>query len=280
MEKVMEIGSDVHKELFCRTFVEGHLKFEPQDLPWPELDEKPLELLRSLQLWTHARQFEHDAGPMIEMVAKRVADPMIREALELQSFEETRHARLMDYMIKLYDLPAEDPKDFSSPDPLTEFIDFGFEECLDSFGGFGLFELVRQSKLLPESLLEIFENVMREESHHIVFFTNWYAHRETASGFSNRLLLPPRIAWYYARALLKIRDLVKVDDAEPGAAFIVTGARDFTDSLTPRLVLETCVAENERRLAGFDRRLLMPTFVPRLARVARRALSLVPGRGA
>lgn len=44
---------------------------------------------------------------------------MIREALELQSDEKTRHARLLDYRIKLYDFPAEDAKDFASPDPLA-----------------------------------------------------------------------------------------------------------------------------------------------------------------
>ena len=31
----MKIGSEAHKELFCQTFFEGHVKYEPAELPWP-----------------------------------------------------------------------------------------------------------------------------------------------------------------------------------------------------------------------------------------------------
>ena len=35
---------------------------------------------------------------------------------------------------------------------------------------------------------------------------------------------------------------------------------------SPRQFLQVCLAENDRRLAPYDQRLLRPTFVPRLAR--------------
>ncbi len=74
----MRIGSDAHKELFCRTFIDGHRRYEPADLPWPELDDAQLALLRGVPLWTHARQFESDAGPMIRAALEHESDPLIR----------------------------------------------------------------------------------------------------------------------------------------------------------------------------------------------------------
>ena len=35
-------------------------------------------------------------------------------------------------------------------------------------------------------------------------------------------------------------------------------------------LLDTCLAENDRRMAGYDRRLLRPMAVPRLVRLARK----------
>jgi hypothetical protein len=272
----MQIGSEDHKQLFCRTFFEGHRRYEPAELPWPELDEAQLALLRGVPLWTHARQFESDAGPMIRAVVECESDPLIREALELQAFEEERHAALVNHMISLYDLPAQEVHSEVSPDPLSEFVDFGFEECLDSFGAFGLFQLVREARIVPDPLFDVFDNVMREESHHIVFFINWYAHRQASRGLPSRLLRGPRSLVHYGKALLKIGELVRDDGADDGADFIVKGAQSFVDGLTPQRVIRTCLAENERRLASFDRRLIVPSLIPRLARIASAALRLVP----
>lgn len=274
----MKIGSDAHKELFCQTFFDGHVKYEPPELPWPKLEGEPLELLRSLPFWTHARQFESDAGPMIRAVAAVERDPLIREALELQAFEEERHARLVNHMIELYGLPAE-PAHVEIPrDPVAEFIDFGFEECLDSFGAFGLFKVAREAAIVPDPIFDVFENVMREESHHIVFFINWFAHRQANRSLGERLLRVPKSLVHYGKALGKIGELLGDDDAEEGADFIVKGAEAFVDDLTPHLVIEACVSENERRLASFDRRLLVPKLVPRLAAFGGVVLKLVPER--
>ncbi|MFP8873611.1 MAG: ferritin-like domain-containing protein [Myxococcota bacterium] len=273
----MQIGSVAHRDLFVDTFFEGHRRYEPAELDWPELSSEHLELLRGLPFWTHAREFESAAGPMICAVANELTDKRIREAFELQAYEESRHAGLVDHMIDLYDLPAEPYKPEVVPNPLAEYIHFGFEECLDSFGAFGLFALARQSEILPDPIFEIFDNVMREEAQHIVFFINWYAHHQATQGALQRWLRVPKSLWHYGRAVLQIADLVRDDDADEGADFIVTGAQAFVDDLTPRLVIETCLAENQRRLADFDRRLLVPRFIPALARTAGNVLKFVPG---
>ncbi len=274
----MKIGSDAHKELYCQTFFDGHVKYEPPDLLWPEIEGEPLELLRGLPFWTHARQFESDAGPMIRAVAAVESDPLIRQALELQAFEEERHARLVNHMIDLYQLPAEPAQVEVPRDPVSEFIDFGFEECLDSFGAFGLFKLARNARIVPDAIFDVFDNVMREESHHIVFFINWFAHRQVSRSLGARLFRLPKSLLHYARAFGNIRELLGDDDGEEGADFIVKGAEAFVDDLTPHLVIDACVSENERRLAHFDRRLLVPKLVPRLAAFGGTVLKLVPER--
>lgn len=273
----MAIGSEAHKDLFVQTFLRAHHRYEVKDLPWPDLGVEELELLRGLPFWTHALEFESSAGPMILSLAERIDDKPIREALELQAYEESRHANLVEFMIDLYDLPHEKRPVEAVRDPLKEFIHFGFEECLDSFGAFGLFALARDSKLLPDPVFEIFDNVMREEANHIVFFINWFSHHQARKGRGLGWLRFPRALWHYGYAVTELADLIGDDKSEEGADFIATGAEAFVDDLTPRLVIETCLRENQRRLADFDRRLLLPRFVPSLAWLARTGLRLLPG---
>ncbi len=63
------------------------------------------------------------------------------------------------------------------------------------------------------------------------------------------------------------RDLGAVPDDRN---FTVTGSQSLGVDITPAELVEICVAENDRRLAGYDPPLLRPVVVPRLARLARR----------
>jgi len=276
----MKIGSEAHKELFCRTFLGQHQPYEPDQLPWPALDKSSLTLLRSLPFWTHALQAEEDAGPMIRACAATERDPLLRRALELQGYEETRHARIIRHMIGLYELPADEARVVLPDDVTNAFIDFGFEECLDSFGAFGLFALARASLSVPAPLFDIFDRVMQEEATHIVFFLNWFAYRQANRGPASRLFRHAKALRHYTRALRKLMALARANDAPAGKDFIVSGASAFVDNLNARVVLAACVAENARRLAGFDRRLLVPCLAPRLARLALGLLRWMPGRRA
>src|SRR5690606_2170243 len=89
------------------------------------------------------------------------------------------------------------------------FVNFGYSECLDSFGAFGLFELARQSGYFPEALFRIFDQILNEEVQHTVFFVNWVAWREASRG---RGALPFR-AWTslrgYGAAIGRLVDLAR-----------------------------------------------------------------------
>jgi hypothetical protein len=81
---------------------------------------------------------------------------------------------------------------------------------------------------------------------------------------------PVRIALVWER--IGIAKGIDADGIAYDANFAATGASSVGDALDPRELLELCLAENERRMGGYDARLLRPTTVPRLARFAFRFL--------
>ena len=64
------IGSDTHKELFCREFIETHQRYNVADLPWPELDEISLARLRSLPFWEEAVSTEFSTAAKVSAQAQ------------------------------------------------------------------------------------------------------------------------------------------------------------------------------------------------------------------
>ena len=128
----MRIGSLEHKELFCRSFIDTHNVYEPVDLAWPDLDQQSLARLRTIPFWSIALQTEQNAGLMLTSFASTVSDPLIREAIALQGYEEARHARMIGTLVERYGLDVE-LEEFSPKPTRGAFIDFGYKECIDSF---------------------------------------------------------------------------------------------------------------------------------------------------
>lgn len=278
-EETIEIGSDKHKELFCRTFLMAHRRFEPDDLPWPELAADDVAKLRAIPFWDEALGTEQEAGPMVQAAADASHDPLVREAIALQAYEEARHGRLIRHLLDRYGIDVPDrPPPPVVPDPERAFVDFGYDECLDAFGAFGLFELARRAEYLPKAFFDIFGHVLDEEAQHIVFFVNWVAWRAFQAGRGDRLRRGTGALWHYGKSLAGRLRMLLAGGGESQAAFVATGTTTFLDELTPTLFLETCLAENARRMSVFDARLLQPRLLPALARTGVRALRLVPGR--
>jgi hypothetical protein len=263
----IKVGSDAHKELFCRQFIETHELYDPATLPWPELDEAQLNRLRSVPFWQEVYHTERRAGAIVAAFTPTVQDPIVREAVALEGVEETRHANLIRVMIDRYGLNAiEQPMEQLPANIETAFIDFGFGECMDSFLGFGAFKTARQSEFLPEAMFEIFDVLMYEETRHIVFFINYMAWREVQRGRGAAPLRALTSAWYYARAARRLLGMVRRGkDTNDGRDFAVTEANMFLEGFSFRQFVEDCYRENARRMSAFDPGLLQPRLLPAIA---------------
>ena len=273
----MKLGSEQHKELFCHSFIDSYIDYEPEKLPWPELDSVSLERLRGIPFWTEALYTERAAGAMVSAFAATVEDPLLREAIALQGKEESRHARLIEFFLNHYDIQIPEPDKAEIPEDIeTAFTDFEFGECLDSFFAFGLFDLARQSNYFPEPLFEIFNPLLEEEARHIVFFVNWVTYIQIQRGRGFTGLRAAHAFWHYTRGLWGLLKAFAGAGEREERAFPATGAKTFIDDLTPELLLSTCLAENAKRMSVFDERLLQPLLMPRLSHIALRFLKLIP----
>jgi hypothetical protein len=272
----MKVGSEAHKEFFCRHFKETYQEFDPKTLPWPELDEAALARLRSVPFWQEVFYTERRAGAIVAAFTETVKDPVLKDAIALQGHEEARHAELIREMIRRYGIDAQElPMEQLSADVETAFKDFGFGECVDSFLGFGVFKMARQSEFLPESMFKIFDVLMYEETRHIVFFVNWMAYHQARQGFVSRVLLPLVSFRYYVRAFKRMVGTARRGAAmNDGKEFAATQASVFIDGFNFRRFLEDCYAENRRRMSEFDAEMLRPSFLPQLAETALAALRL------
>ena len=63
---------------------------------------------------------------------------------------------------------------------------------------------------------------------------------------------------------------IDTDGVAQDANFTLNGSGALGEALTPGAMIDLCLAENGRRMAGYDARLLRTETVPRLARLARR----------
>jgi hypothetical protein len=266
----IKVGSEAHKELFCRQFLETHELYDPTVLPWPELDDAQLDRLRSVPFWQEVYHTERRAGAIVAAFTPMVQDPLVREAVALQGVEEARHAQLLRVMIDRYGLAAtEQPLEAFSANLETAFIDFGFGECMDSFLGFGAFKTARQSEFLPEGMFEIFDVLMVEETRHIVFFINYMAWREVQRGRGAPPLRALTSTWYYGRALRRLLGMARRGkDINDGRDFAITEANMFLDGFSFRRFVEDCYSENGRRMRAFDPNLLQPRLLPAIANMA------------
>ena len=108
--------------------------------------------------------------------AETIADPLLRQAIALDGFEEGRHKEVLSNLVEAYGIAlAPEPEYLRPRDPEWALMVTGFSECIDSFFAFGLFAVAKQSGFFPPELVETFEPVMQEEARHILFFVNWVA---------------------------------------------------------------------------------------------------------
>ena len=267
-------GSEAHKTLFCRTLLDTFNPYKPAIIDWPALDDESRARLVSLPIWDIAVQTEGRARLNVASYAAVTRDALLREAIELNAFEEGRHKSVLANMVAAYGIElAPEPQYLAPRDPEWAFMLTGYSECIDSFFAFGLFEAARRSGFFPPALVDTFEPVMQEEARHILFFVNWAAwHRRTMPWW--------RRPWFELKVLgiwivLVWERLRIARDVEHGVQdnnFTVTGAKSVTADVSAADLVGLCLTENRRRMAAYDQRLLRPAAVPAVARLASRFL--------
>ncbi len=267
----LRIGSDEHKVRFCRVFVETHDPYVSEAIRWPEIDGEALARLRGLPFWGEAVSSERTAAARVRAMAESESDPVLREAIAMQAFEEERHARLLDCFLGHYGIPCAAAAADPPHDPEWGFVRMGYGECFDSFFAFGLFRIAADTGFFPPALVALFDRVMQEEARHILFFSNWAAHR----GVQLPVVRKP---WFLARraggvaygALVRVRTALQLRrDARPGPEFAMRVPGEIGD-VTLGTLAAVCLRENARRLAPYDASLLRPRMLPTLAGLALR----------
>jgi hypothetical protein len=273
----LRVGSEEHKSLFCREFVDTFHAYEIRDVRWPTLGEADLQRLRALPFWGEAVSSERTAGARVRAMADVEPDPTLREAIALQAYEEARHAALLESLLQHYDIAIPEGGPERPRDAEWGFLRMGYGECFDSFFAFGLFRLAADSGIFPAPLVERFDGVMQEEARHILFFTNWVAYRRLHLPFHKKAaFLVRRGLGVSLQALGRVKTALQLRDADAGDDFTMQ-VPDSIGDVTLRTMAETCLKENARRLADYDPRLLRPRLVPRLVR---EMLRIVPGGNA
>jgi hypothetical protein len=266
-------GSTAHKRAICAMFQETFNPYRPSVIAWPALTPEELRRLQSLPIWDIAVQTEGRARLSFAAYADSLDDAEMRSTIMLNAWEENRHKEVLSHLVRAYGIElAAEPPYLTPRDREFAFLVTGYSESIDSFFAFGLFELARRSGFFPGELVETFEPVIQEECRHILLFANWLAWYRANLNWWRRIRFELRVAavWVYiaglriglARSVGTNRTVTQQE-----SNFTVNGAQAVTAvEIGFRDLMEVCLQENDRRLAGYDPRLSRPTRIPALAR--------------
>ena len=276
MDRV-RVGSWEHRRLYCSVFVETHRPFRAQDIAWPDVDEQGLARLRGLPVWDEAARTESSTAVKVQALGRAEKDPVLAEAIALQGYEEQRHAEIIQGLTARYGIAVRRYDREAPPaDPTWTFLRTGYGECLDSFFAFGLFDIGRRTEFFAAPLVAIFDAIMQEEARHILFLVNWAADLRARRALPLRPAFDARRAWNIAaQAFDRVRGALAMKGSGAQDGFTMKTHVELSD-FSLRSFLDLCLAENERRLAPYDARLLRPRLVPSTVRVLRH---LVPRTG-
>jgi hypothetical protein len=266
----LTIGSEFHKELFCREFIDTHVPYDVATLRWPTLDPASLTRLQTLPFWDEAVSTERATAAKVQAQAQLETDPLLRDAVSLQGFEEARHSALLELMVKQYDIHIA----ATAPAPLPPNIEWAFlrteyGECFDSFFAFGLFAVAKDSGFFPPVLVTLFEPIIQEEARHILFFVNWVVYRRAQLPLWRQ---PAHLARCLLGMIVQAWSRLQTARGVGNGDFTLKGHEALDIDISPRDFLALCLKENECRLGRYDPRLLRPRLVPTLAKALCRLL--------
>lgn len=274
------LGSGAHKDAFCRMLIDTHNPYRPSVVDWPILAPEARDRLVGLPIWDIAMQTEGNASLRVLTYAETITDPLLREAVEIDGFEETRHKQVLSNLVQAYGIQLAPEPDYLPPrHPEWAFLLAGFCECVDTFFAFGLFALAKQSGFFPPELVDTFEPVVQEEGRHILFFVNWVAWQRRNLPPWRRVLFTAKILSAWAFLIWERIGIARGIDAAGANAgaerqddnFVFTGGKAVGNgNVSAAALIDICLSEHERRFSGYDPRLLRPKVMPHLMRIVRR----------
>ncbi len=252
--------------------LDTHDPYRPATIDWPKLEKEAHDRLVSLPIWDIAVQTEGRARLNVATYALGIADPLLRQAVELNAFEEGRHQIVLSHLVRAYGIElAPEPEYVTPKDSEWAFMVTGFSECIDSFFAFGLFDVAKRTGFFPERLVDTFEPVMQDEARHILFFVNWVAWHRRTIPWRRRPFFELKVfrVWLFL-IWERIGIARNVGHGVEDNNFTVTGANQLGADIGVGDLVRVCLVENDRRLARYDQRLPRPSTVPALARFALR----------
>ncbi|WP_395333047.1 ferritin-like domain-containing protein [Novosphingobium sp. BL-8H] len=263
----LKYGSPDHLLLMSRTLLDTHDPYRPALIDWPKLDDDTRNKIVSLPIWDIAVATEGRAGMNVRTFSEGVDDPLLKSAIEMNAFEESRHKLVLSDMVRAYGIELVPEPEYKRPaDPEFAFMRTGYSECIDSFFGFGLFKIAKDSGFFPPELVDTFEPVMREEGRHILFFVNWVAWWRRNMPLWRRPWFELKVIAVWMFLIWERIDMAKGMGKDNTRAqennFTLNGSKELGVEITFPELARLCLAENDRRLSAYDRRLLRPRFVP------------------
>jgi hypothetical protein len=263
---LVRLGSAEHLMLFSRMLLDTHDPYRPAVIDWPELEPDVRNKIVSLPIWDMAVQTEGRTGMFVKTFAETVSEPLLKSAVEMDAFEERRHKLVLANMVRAYGIQLQPEPEYKKPkDAEWAFIRSGYSECIDSFFGFGLFKLAKDTGFFPAELIDTFEPVMREEGRHILFFVNWVAWWRRNMPWWRRLYFEAKVALVWLFLIWERINMAKGMGENSKAQennFTLNGSRELGVEVTFSELGAICLAENDRRLKQYDPRLIRPRFVP------------------
>jgi hypothetical protein len=267
----IRIGSPQHMAMFARMLLETHNPYKPRVLDWPELDPEAHARLTGLPIWDIAVQTEGRASLRVLDYAATITDPLLHGALVMDGNEEARHKKVLSNLVEAYGVVLEPEPEYTGfRDVEWGWMRTGYSECIDSFFAFGLFEAARRSGYFPPDLVDTFEPVIQEEARHILFFANWIAWRRRQLPWWKRPFFFVRTSAIWVILFWERLVMARGMGGSAKDTNFTASSDSIGITMSAAELIDICLVENERRMAGYDPRLLRPNTVPSLIRFARR----------
>jgi hypothetical protein len=276
----IRLGSEEHLRLFCLELLDTHDPYKPALIDWPTLSDETRTRITSLPIWDIAVQTEGKAGLNVKTFAERHCEGLLKEAVQMNAFEESRHKQVLADMVAFYGIKLQPEPEYKVPrNAEWAFMVTGYSECIDSFFGFGLFDLGKSTGYFPQELIDTFEPVMREEGRHILFFVNWVAWWRRNMPWWRRPYFELKVLAVWLFLIYERIGTARAVESGNGANdsnFTVSGSKQLGVDIDFKQLARICLKENDRRLAPYDKRLIRPRFVPAMVRLVLRFLKDKP----